>query len=115
MHELSLVQALARLVDDECAERRARARSVRIAVGELESVEPSSLAHAWSAVAERHGELVVDYEPARQVCASCGPILDRQPGSWLRLCPQCGSPLAVEGGRALELVEIDFQPENVPC
>ncbi|MCK6448280.1 MAG: hydrogenase maturation nickel metallochaperone HypA [Planctomycetes bacterium] len=115
MHELSLVQALSALVDAECAERGARAKAVRIAVGELASVEPSLLVLAWEDAAPQHGTLTVDFCAARQTCATCGDVADRQPGSWLRLCPTCGSPLRVSGGDELELVEIDFEEDPVRC
>lgn len=115
MHELSLVQALATLVDAACAERGARAQAVRIAIGELASVEPSLLVLAWESAAPRHGALIVDFCAARQTCAACGDVEDRQPGSWLRLCPTCGAPLRVAGGDELELVEIDFEEAPVRC
>lgn len=115
MHELSLVQALARLVDAECRARGARARAVRVEIGELASVEPALLALAWDCAAPEHGRLLVDHCPARQVCVDCGEVAERQPGSWLRLCPHCESPLRVEGGDELELVEIDFEEQPLPC
>ncbi|MCC6409324.1 MAG: hydrogenase maturation nickel metallochaperone HypA [Planctomycetes bacterium] len=115
MHELSIVEGLLKLVLADRAERgpsdRA-VRAVRVAIGELASVEPTQLAHAWQSVASEHGELVVEWCRARQVCATCGEVPERQPGSWLRLCPACGDPLRVEGGDELDLVEIEYANEN---
>ena len=110
MHELSIASELWRM----CEERRQRARAgpvrhVRVAVGELASLEPELLAHAWEAVVGEGGaRLTIDWHPARQTCASCGDVAERQPGSWLRLCPVCWTPLRVVGGSELDLVEIEF-------
>lgn len=110
MHELSLAHSLLEL----CAERLSpgqRLAAVRIAVGELASVEPDQLQFAWQAVVSntRHAgaELEVQWHPARQTCTACGEIAERQPGTWLRLCPRCQGPLSLAGGRELDLLTID--------
>ena len=83
---------------------------MRIAVGELASVDPELLRFAWDEIAaggERPvPDLVIECRPARQLCAACGEIPERQPGSWMRLCPRCGEALRVEGGDELDLLEV---------
>lgn len=114
MHELSIALELWRACAAESGARGGlRIRSVRIAVGELASVDPRALEYAWNDVGASAGviapELRVEWCPARQVCARCGALAERQPGSWLRLCPACEQPLRVEGGGELDLLEIDFE------
>ncbi len=122
MHELSIASALWRMCRAERAKREpyesARLVRVRIEVGELASVDPALLALAWGDVASEPGlpapKLEVHYCPARQRCTACGEIAERQPGSWLRLCPNCDRPLRVDGGDELDLVELVFEePQGV--
>jgi len=89
-----------------------RLHAVVARVGELTAVEPELLRFAWEAVTAEGPDagavLDVEWCPTRQVCASCGEIDGRQPGSWLRLCPRCAAPLSLEGGQELELTRISF-------
>jgi len=118
VHELGLAIEILRAARTELAAAGGgRLASVRIAVGDLSAVEPDLLQYAWSALtAEEDGgrhrgaELVVDWVRAVQTCAACGEVPERQPGTWLRLCPHCALPLRVEGGDALELLELTFDP-----
>ena len=121
MHELSIATALY----DGCraeVERRGGGTlgSVRVAIGERSGVEPDLLDFAWRAVTEGGrddgAELSIEWRPARQICALCGTIEERQPGTWLRLCPGCSAPLRVEGGDELDITEIRFEPveEAIP-
>lgn len=117
MHEVSVAEALWRLCQAERDQRAPYESShisrVRIDVGELASVEPTLLALAWQQVASETGEaappLDVRWCAARQTCTACGEVAERQPGSWLRLCPDCNRPLRVEGGDELDLVELEFE------
>jgi len=85
---------------------------VRVAVGELSAVEPELLEFAWQAVIadgpDAHARLEVEWHPARQLCAQCGEPKQRVAGSWLRLCPDCGLPLRVEGGDELDVLQVSF-------
>ena len=56
-------------------------------------------------------QLEVRWCPTRQVCRACGEVAERQPGTWMRLCPRCSLPLDLEGGRELDLVRVSFQAE----
>lgn len=112
MHELSIATELLRLCEKELEERPGDSlQAVRIAVGDLSSVEPELLRFAWQGLLEggmhEGARLEIDWRPARQTCAGCGEIAERQPGSWLRLCPTCGCPLRVEGGDELDLLGVD--------
>lgn len=114
MHELSIALKLWDLCAADRAEHGgAGIRLVRIAVGELASIDPKMLEYAWSDVAAGAGvtapALSVEWCQARQNCARCGEVAERQAGSWLRLCPTCAEPLRVEGGDELDLLGIEFE------
>jgi len=113
VHELSIAEELLRL----CGERLQpgqRLHAVRIAVGELASVEPELLQFAWQGLtlgtAHDGATLTIDWRPARQLCTACGEVAERQPGSWLRLCPHCQQALSIAGGSELDLLAIDAPP-----
>jgi hydrogenase nickel incorporation protein HypA/HybF len=121
MHDLSVATELYDSCRAEVAERGGGViESVTVAVGELSAVEPDLLRLAWQALTDGGPDdgatLEVSWRPARQACLACGEIDQRQPGSWLRLCPGCGDPLQIEGGRDLHIMQICFQttaPEEV--
>jgi hydrogenase nickel incorporation protein HypA/HybF len=110
VHETSIAFSIL-----ETAERLAgdgRLESVSIAIGELSAVEPELLRFAWQAVvagsAHESSELRVDWRPALQFCPQCEEQKDREPGSWLVHCPDCGKALHIQGGYELEIVEISY-------
>jgi hydrogenase nickel insertion protein HypA len=122
VHELSIALKLWELCQaDRAAHGEASIQSVRIAVGELASVDPKMLEYAWTDVAAGAGvaapALTIAWCPVRQSCARCGEVAERQAGSWLRLCPTCAEPLRVEGGDELDLLGIDFEEHTGvrPC
>ena len=112
MHELSLAQDVLRTCVARLPATAGRIERVRIAVGELSAVEPRLLGYAWEAVTAggpHAGSLLeIEWCPARQVCDACGASPERPAGSWHRLCPNCGQPLRVEGGRELTVLEMAF-------
>jgi len=114
MHETGVAQeiyAISRRTAD--AHGGGRLRSVKVVVGELSAVEPDLLAFAWEAVTsdgpDRASRLDVEWRPARQTCAACGEVPERAAGSWLRLCPRCGSALRIEGGDELDVRDVTFE------
>jgi hydrogenase nickel insertion protein HypA len=112
VHELSIATELLRVCEERLRARGGAALArVRVAVGELSSVDPSLLAYAWEGVVaggpHERAALDVEWRPAVQSCAACGVVAERQPGSWLRLCPTCGAPLAIAGGDELDLLSIE--------
>lgn len=118
MHELSIATSIYEACRKAVAANGGgRLASVRVAVGELSAVEPDLLRYAWeallSASADRGCPLDVEWKPARQRCARCGEERSRVPGSWLRLCPRCGDPLAIEGGDELTILQLSYiRPED---
>lgn len=115
MHEIGIATETYRLCREGLSGGNAmRLVRVRVAVGELSAVEPDLLRFAWTAVtaggADEGCELDIEWCPARQFCAACGEIRERGAGSWLRLCPECGDPLRVEGGDELDLLRVEAEP-----
>ena len=86
---------------------------VRVAVGELSSVDPELLKHAWEAVVEDSAhcgaQLDVRWCPVDRMCPSCNESNQSADGSWLQICPDCHGPLAVEGGCELDLESVEFE------
>lgn len=116
MHETGIALEILRTSEKLLAQHGGgRLVRVRVAVGELSAVEPELLRYAWEAVvpqtAAEGAELEVVFCPAKQRCPQCGPVT-RQPGIWLPLCLTCGSPLVVEGGRELDLLQVEFEREE---
>jgi hydrogenase nickel incorporation protein HypA/HybF len=116
MHEtglaLEILQASRKVLAENGGGKLLR---VKVAVGELSAVEPELLLYAWEAAVtgtEAEGaQLEVEFCPARQRCPQCGPV-SRAPGAWIPLCWQCGSPLKVEGGLELDLLQVEFEREE---
>ncbi len=109
MHELSVATELMAIATARL-DPGAALGAVRIAVGELSSIDPALLRFAWEAViaGTPHAGCTLDIEwhVAVQLCPGCGTIAERQPGSWLRLCPHCAGPLLIEGGDELDLLDV---------
>jgi hydrogenase nickel incorporation protein HypA/HybF len=113
VHELGLAAEIHRIARETADARGGgRLESVTVVVGDLAAVEPDLLEFAWSSLVagsrDEDARLVVDWRPARQLCPSCGEVPERAAGSWLRLCPRCQTPLAVEGGDDLEVRTVTF-------
>jgi hydrogenase nickel incorporation protein HypA/HybF len=113
MHEVGLAAEIYRIARDAAEARGGgRLEAVTVVVGDLAAVEPDLLDFAWSAVIDggpdEGAQLVIDWRRARQHCAFCGDVAERAAGTWLRLCPGCGEPLAVIGGDELEVRRVEF-------
>ena len=114
MHEtgiaVSILEAAVRLIGSGSLEQ------VRVAVGELSSVEPELLEFAWEAVVtdtpHAGSKLEIEWRPARQHCRLCGEDKPRDGGGWHFFCPDCERPLEVEGGYDLDLLQITYNDET---
>jgi hydrogenase nickel incorporation protein HypA/HybF len=117
MHEMGIALEIYRHCREQAREHNAsRIEAVRVAVGELSTIEPELLKFAWEAVVaegpDQKSALDVVWRPCSQVCTGCGQSAGRAEGSWLRVCDQCGSPLDVSGGLELDIVEITLEIEE---
>jgi hydrogenase nickel incorporation protein HypA/HybF len=113
VHELGIAMEIHRACRAAGDERGAgRLERVTVAVGELSAVEPDLLGFAWEALMENSpdagAELEIEWRPCRQICAACGEVEERGPGTWMRLCPRCDGPLRIEGGDELDILQCAF-------
>ncbi len=117
MHELSLATEIHRTCRATIDARGGgQLDSVRVAIGELAAVEPELLVYAWEAVVadgpDAGARLEVEWHPARQTCPVCGDVKEREPGTWLPICPTCGGPVRVEGGDELDVIDLSYTPDE---
>ena len=117
MHEMGIVLEIYRTCREAVREHgTGRLQEVRIAVGELAAVEPDLLAFGWEAVtadtADAGARLEIEWCRADQRCPACNEAKERSEGSWLRLCPDCGTPLEVRGGDELDVLQIAFETDD---
>ena len=117
MHELSIAHEILRTCRHAVAGHgQGRLETVRVVVGELSAVEPDLLCFAWEALTaegrDAGSRLDVEWRPARQHCPACREDKPRAAGSWLRLCPDCGAVLQVDGGDELDVLQVTFIPDE---
>jgi len=117
MHEMGIAIEIYRTSLEAVRENGGgRLQRVRIAVGELAAVEPDLLTFGWEAVIidgpDVGAKLEIDFCKADQRCPQCNEAKDRSEGSWLRICPDCGTPLEVRGGDELDVLEVTFETDD---
>ncbi len=117
MHEMGIAIEIYRTCLEVVRENGGgRLQRVRIAVGELAAVEPDLLTFGWEAVIidgpDVGAKLEIDFCKADQRCPQCNAAKDRSEGSWLRICPDCGTPLEVRGGDELDVLEVTFETDD---
>lgn len=113
LHEFGIAQEIYRVCQEtKQAHGAARLARAKVAVGELSAVEPDLLAFAWEAVvaggADAGARLEIDWRPGRQFCPRCNAEKRQGAGRWLRVCLDCGTPLAIDGGTELDVVEVEL-------
>ena len=113
MHEMSLIESVVGLVEDERRKQNfSRVRMIRLRVGALACVEPDALRFCFEAVTRDSPAegacLLIDTVPGRGWCAPCRqtvPLGDRFDD-----CPICGNgEVSVTGGADLRLVELEVE------
>jgi hydrogenase nickel incorporation protein HypA/HybF len=117
MHEMGIAIEIYRTSREAVADNGGgRLKHVKVAVGELSAVEPDLLTFGWEAVIadtpDEGARLEIDFCKADQRCPSCGEAKDRSEGTWLRLCPDCGTALEVRGGDELDVLEVSFESDD---
>ena len=117
MHEMGIALEIHRCCRESARQHGpGRITKVRLKVGELAAVEPDLIEFAWQAVIidgpDMGAVLEIVWCPATQFCTECGELKKRSEGSWLRLCPDCGHPLIVEGGDELDILDLEFMTDE---
>jgi hydrogenase nickel incorporation protein HypA/HybF len=110
MHEMSLVEAVIELVEDERRRQSfSRVLVVRLQVGALGHAEPDALRFCFDAIAKgtiaEGARLEIEMRAGEgwcPVCRSSAPLEDR-----FADCPTCGESLRMTAGDELRLTELE--------
>jgi hydrogenase nickel incorporation protein HypA/HybF len=111
MHEMSIVQNLIEIIQEEMAKHEAKTlRSVHLHVGEMSAIVPDALSFCFEVITagtEMEGaRLVMEMIPIEGSCLGCG--VQFQIKDYVFLCPSCGSTsIETIAGRDLSIVEIE--------
>jgi hydrogenase nickel incorporation protein HypA/HybF len=117
MHEMSLIRALIRQVEQIAVENAADAvERVRVELGPLSGVEPVLVDLAWQQLAPETicnvAELILHEVPLDFRCRVCGEAF-QVPDIRLE-CPECGSDsVQVTGGDEFRLLDVTIY-ERIP-
>jgi hydrogenase nickel incorporation protein HypA/HybF len=113
MHELSLAQSIVDLIEEQRAgERFAHVRTIRVAVGQLSSVDPRALEFGFEVVARgtvaEGATLAIDRPPGRAFCTDCSDTVEI--ASQADACPICaGHRWMVVGGQELRVIDLEVE------
>ena len=113
MHELSVAQNIAEIVESEAKNRQASCvTGVLLEIGELAGIELEALEFAWSAVIENtllnKAKLQIDGVRGKAKCISCGKEFDIH--ELFDLCPDCKSfGNEILQGKELRIKSIDIE------
>jgi hydrogenase nickel incorporation protein HypA/HybF len=113
MHEVSLVESMVALVEDERRRQDfSRVRMIRVHVGALGHVEPDALRFCFGAVTRGTiadgAQLMIDVIPGEGRCSACHRVvpLDER----FAACPLCGDAhLRMTAGDELRLAELEVE------
>jgi hydrogenase nickel incorporation protein HypA/HybF len=113
VHELSICDAIARVVLDHAGDHDVR--SVRVRVGALRQIVPEALTFCWDVVSRRPqlagSRLEVDHVPGVVDCPSCGTRSTLT--EFVLRCPECGTgPVRVVSGEEFLVTSIDVASDG---
>src|SRR5512143_5545 len=118
MHERAVCQALIEQVERVARDHDARrVISVVVAIGPLSGVEPRLLEHAYPLAAAgtvaESASLVVETEPVRVRCRTCGAETDALPNRLV--CAACGDwQVDVTSGEQMLLKRVEIETAEAP-
>ncbi len=110
---MSLAESMLEIIEEEASTRGfARVLAVRVAVGELGSVEPESLQFCFDVVCRgslaEGASLQIERVEGRAWCMECARSVvlhERHAG-----CPECGGfQVQIQGGEELRLLDLEVQ------
>jgi len=113
MHEMSLCEAMLRIVEDQArANDFVRVRIVRLEIGALSAVDPEALRFCFDAVTRgsvaEGARLEIETPPGLAWCHSCCKTVEiaaRQDP-----CPLCsGYRLEVTGGAEMRIIDLEVE------
>lgn len=112
MHEVAIMQSALELALEQAAAGQAtKIHRIRMRIGVFSGVVPDALRFAFDVLTvgtpAEGAEFQVDVVPARSTCRQCGAGFEVKDLSSFQ-CPLCeGEPGGFEGGRELEVSEIE--------
>jgi len=112
MHEVSIARSILDIAVTECLKADfKRINSISLRIGRFSGVEVRSLLFAFDIIKTdsiaREAALICEEVPARGRCPECRRDFDVS-SELILSCPECGgSRFRIDGGRELEIVEID--------
>ena len=113
MHEMSLMESVLEIVEDEARKAGAtRVRTVRLAIGALGHVEPEALRFAFDVVVRgsvaAEAALEIEIVPGAGWCLDCAetvPLAER-----FGACPECGNHrVQMTSGDDMRVAELEVE------
>ncbi len=113
MHEMSLMESVLEIVEDEARKAGARTvKTVKLSIGELSHVEPEAMAFCFEAVIRgtlaEGARLEIERVPGRGWCLDCAETvaISERFGA----CPKCGGhKVQMTGGDELRVAELEVE------
>ncbi len=111
MHEMSIVQSLISIVEEEMLKNNATIlKSVRVKIGKMSGIVPEALSTCFEILTSRTGMkgavLKMDIAPLIAHCRKCNQ--DFEVIEYNFSCPECDSTdIDVVSGREMNIVEIE--------
>ena len=111
MHEMSIVQSLIAIVEDEMINNNARTlKSVRVKIGEMSGIVPEALSTCFEILIAnsdmKDAMLKMDIEPLVGCCRKCKE--EFKVVEYKFSCPECNSTdIDIVSGREMSIVEIE--------
>lgn len=112
MHEVSLIESVVALVEDERRKQRfERVRVIRLRLGALGHADPEALRFCFDAVTNgtvaAGARLEIEIVPGEGWCSGCDRKvpLDERFGA----CPVCGAGVRITAGAELRVAEMEVE------
>jgi hydrogenase nickel incorporation protein HypA/HybF len=115
MHEISLVQNIFKILEDEFPDRMDKVRAIHLSVGILSNVQPLLMQSAFFAVLEdkpRYGKtsLQIEVLPILIRCSECGKITEVKDYRFVCVCGKPGRNIIQ--GEELMIKTVEFAAED---
>lgn len=113
MHEMSIAQSLVDILQEEMTRHQAGAlKSVRLHIGELSAIVPSSLSFCFEVIVKgtnmEGAQLNMDTIPVKGLCRQCRETFEVK--DYVFVCPHCqGTDIETVSGQDLSIVEMEVE------
>jgi hydrogenase nickel incorporation protein HypA/HybF len=113
MHEMSIAESILQLIEDAaCAQKFTQVKVVRLEIGQLASIEQSSLMFCFDAVTRdsvaEGAQLEIVAIVGQGWCMQCATTVNV--ATWPNSCPICGSfQLQITSGDEMRVKELEVE------